>query len=85
MKSLKRKAVGLTKSFDSEVCAFGKAALDLWRTLRDAVREARNEPESPCLIPLFDERLRIFQAQCQAAKASPPDKTRTLAQEFLRD
>ena len=82
---LKRKAVGLTESFDAEARAFGHAALDLWRLLRDAVRQARIEPKPPPLRAMFDEPLRLFRAQCEAAQDSSHEKTRALAREFLLD
>ncbi len=82
---LKRKAVGLTESFDAEARAFGHAALDLWRILRDAVRQARIEPKPPPLRTVFDEHLQAFRRQCEAAKDSPHEKTRALAREFLQD
>jgi IS1 family transposase len=81
---LKRKAVGLTENYNAEARSFGQAVLDLWENLREEVCNAREGPANS-IKENFEIRLRVFQAQCEAACASSHKKTRALAGEFLND
>lgn len=81
---LKRKAVGLTESFNTEAQTFGKEVLELWDDLREAVHLARESPPGSILDD-FDVRLRVFRARCEAVRTCTHKKARQLAGEFLND
>lgn len=81
---LKRKAVGLTESFNADARDFGKAVLDLWDDLREAVHNARESPPGS-IRDEFDVRLNAFRLRCEAMRTSTHKKTRQLAGEFLND
>jgi hypothetical protein len=81
---LKRKAVGLSESYEAGAKAFGLSVLNLWEALREAVIKAREGPPES-LQPAFAARLAAFRAECKKMKGCSHQKTGELAREFLND
>ena len=82
---LLRKARGLQESLHADARAFGGAALALLNAAMVAVYAAREGPPGVSLAESFRARLEDFRSLCESHRASPHEKTRALAGEFLND
>ena len=82
---LVRKAKGLAESLDREAAAFGKRALEVLKTLMDAVYQAREGPPGINLEEEYWALLESFSAECERMLDSKHEKARALAVEFLND
>ena len=82
---LLRKARGLQESLNVDARAFGTATRALLDAAMAAVYAAREGPPGVSLAEPFRARLDAFRALCESHRASPHEKTRALAGEFLND
>ena len=82
---LKRKAQGLSESFNPAAQSFGREILALWNELWEAVQKAREGPPGQSLRPEWEPRLREFRLHCEKMRGNPHAKTHQLAVEFLND
>ena len=80
-----RKAKGLEESLDQEAHRFGKRALDVLKTLMEAVYQAREGPPDKPLSILHAVRLGKFWVFCENHWDSEHKKTKELAREFIYD
>ncbi|MCP4270199.1 MAG: IS66 family transposase [Candidatus Brocadiaceae bacterium] len=79
-----RKAQGLTESLDKEAQIFGEMALNVLKTLMEAIYRARDGTVG-CLVETYSEFLEEFKSSCEKHKNCKHEKTGALAREFLND
>ena len=83
---LDRKAKGLSESLDGEARLFGGQVLAIFKILRRAVYQAREEPPGTTnLRRVHGDLLGVLMLACQKHADSSHEKTRALARELLYD